>query len=104
MRMLVLALQAATPATPLPPIDFDLAEVARRPRRCSDASPNEIVVCGRRKDADRLRAIPGAAELDRREDAEIDLPGGMKGGAAVESASVGGFPSNRFMIRIRSPF
>ena len=104
MRMLVLALQAATPATPLPPIDFDLAEVVRRPKRCGDASSREIVVCARRRDADRLKPIPGAAELDRPEDAEIDLPGGMKGGAVAESASVGGFPSNRFMVRIRTPF
>ena len=102
MRILLLALQASTPATP--PIDFDLADVARRPTRCSDAPPNAIVVCGRRRDADRLKPIPGAAELDRPEDAEIDLPGGVKGGAVVESASVGGFPSNRFMIRIRKPF
>jgi len=104
MRILLLALQASTPATPLPPIDFDLADVARRPARCSDAPPNAIVVCGRRRDADRLKPIPGAAELDRPEDARIDLPGGWKGGAVVESASVGGFQSNRILIRITRPF
>ena len=103
MRMLLMALQAATPAAPLPPIDFDLAEVARRPRKCSDASPNEIVVCGRRRE-DRLKPIPGAAELDRPENMDLDLPGGWKGKARMEGGSVGGFPSNRVMIKIRRPF
>ena len=104
MRILLLALQASAPATPMAPIDFDLAEVARRPKRCSDASPNEIVVCARRGQGDRLKPIPGAAELDRPEDAAIDLPGGMKGSAVVESATVGGFQSNRVMVRIKMPF
>ena len=109
----LMALQTAPASAaqpPLAPIDFDLAEYARRQQAkggCgAGSSGGEIVVCGRR---------PGAGDYDLakwenifRENplvAEKDLGNGVTGRAYTEQVDFGnGFVSKRAMVGIKLPF
>jgi len=67
----------------------------------------DVVVCGRsRGDEYRLKPLPdryrpSAQAIPR---AQVPLAGGFKGAAETEQADVGGFPSNRIMLRLKRPF
>ena len=114
--VLILALQAAAPASPpaplVAPIDFDLARyrsgepgLALPGRDCA-AGGAAIVVCGRRRSG-------GAYPLEEMERlfaqgtlvAETGLVGAMRGRAYVESVEFpSGQVSNRVMVGIKLPF
>ena len=115
--ILIAALQAAAPAAPQPMarIDFDLADI--RPaevdglrldplRDCPRASPDEILVCGRRPRRDDY-PMEAMARLFAPQPivAEMRLGGDLTGRAFVDSVVLDrGAVSNRVMIGITLPF
>lgn len=96
--IVVVGLQAVSgpPALDLKPF--------RAPRPCRPSAPGEdIVVCARPGDEYRLKALPplaGGAALPK---AEVGV-GKAKVAAETEQGSVGGFPSNRIMLRLKRQF
>ena len=108
-----LALQAAPEAGRRPPIpsDFDLARVRPaegRPRRaCTGATPDEIVVCGRRRPGGDDYPLEEMARRyeDKPVIAEVDIGGGAKARAYVDSATMpDGTISKRAMVGVKLPF
>ena len=101
---ILITLQAAT-ATLGPATTFDLATV-KAPAGC-DASGSDIVVCGRSAtERSRLKdpmpqGIEAPPALPK---AEIGVIGKLRATTETESAGVGGFPSNRVMLRLKMPF
>jgi hypothetical protein len=99
MLHLLLTVQAATD---LPPRTIDL--LATPAPSCAASSADDVVVCGRR-DKDRYRIPPEYRTTDTREGlgrAETRI-GNARVGAVTEQVNVGGFPSNRIMLRIKVP-
>lgn len=83
---------------------FDLAAI-KPPAGC-DASSTDIVVCGRSEAArDRLKGAPQGIEAPPAlPKAEIGVIGTVRATAETEAVAVGGFPSNRVMLRLKAPF
>jgi hypothetical protein len=106
---LMLILQAAAPppvATPLRPIGFDLAALARR-ERCTGSEAADILVCGRRPEGGVGYPLEEMERRYRREPlvAETRLFGNVIGDVHVESAPLDrGAVSKRVMVRVRIPF
>jgi hypothetical protein len=101
MSLLVVALAQAVTSAPPEKIDLTL------PRPCETQKSNndEIVVCARRGDGFspyRInQPLPSQSETPK---AELQLADGVKAAAETESADVGGFPSNRVMVRLKIKF
>ena len=99
LLLVLLAFQSGPPDGPallLPP-------TLSAKRECrSDDVVDEVVVCGRPNDEFRLEPLPDRyqAGVPR---AEFALPGGAKAAAETEQGGVGGFPSNRVMLRLKIP-
>ena len=92
---LLLLLQAtAAPAT------YDTRAVTQACDR-APSGDDAIVVCGRR-DKERYR-IPALPPDDPRFGTAETRVGGARVGVGTERATVGGFPSNRVMAKIRIP-
>jgi hypothetical protein len=98
--LLLLAAQAAgsVPAEQIVP--------AAAPRCRARASANdEIVVCARRADGPspyRINQPPAAEEgLPK---AQMQIARGVSAAAETEQADVGGFPSNRLLVRFKIKF
>lgn len=99
---LLLALQSAPVAGPPLPIP----DKPRRVRDCpaGDSEYSEVVVCGRPdQDQYRLKPLPSRYADSTLPRAEVALGDG-KLAADVEQVGVGGFPSNRIMLRFKLPF
>jgi hypothetical protein len=83
---------------------IDLMPKAEPLRRCPPGRPGEIVVCATDQDEFRYQrefdvdAPPGIPE------AKISLGDGKTLSAETEQAGVGGFTSNRIMVRLRVGF
>lgn len=70
------------------------------------SASDEIVVCGRRSDQPnpyRLPILPPEQQQGF-PPADATLASGVNLGAVTEQANVGGFPSNRLMLRLRIKF
>lgn len=100
---IVLVLQAGGAASASP----TAAPIRVTPTCPAPTEGGDVVVCGR-VDRDRFRLAPlpdryqrSAAALPK---AEVPLLGRLKGAAETEQADVGGFPSNRVMLRLKLPF
>ena len=100
MIALMLAFQeapASAPRTEILQIDFDLAHPPAR-----SASPNDILVVGRRK-SQRLPPLP-----DHREDlfpqTQMDLFGGTAAIVGEAKPLLGGVTSNRIMLKWKMKF
>jgi hypothetical protein len=112
MLIVALALQAAAPPArqPIPSVrdldGFDLATAKHKDTgdACGADDPNgDIVVCARRKMLDiDISRMPDFAERPVR--ATVDLPGGAKAGVGTTARTVGGFPSNAIMGKVKIPF
>ncbi|MEJ8629818.1 hypothetical protein P0F65_08150 [Sphingomonas sp. I4] len=63
-----------------------------------------MVVCGRSADADRIGTVPDYSRPFTLPRARTDIPGVGTLSAETEQAGVGGFPSNRAMIRLKIPW
>jgi hypothetical protein len=94
-----LLLQAGATTLPIP---FDLATMKPAARPCATGSGGEIVVCARDEGSDRISVLPVAE--DPLPKAEIGLFGQVRGGVGTQQASVGGFPSQRIMVKVKVPF
>ena len=101
MLLIALLLQAGLDSG-APPPSFDLGKLPPRRGTCgADGAGGEIVVCARTGQGDRLEPV---AEID--EDppkAETGLFGKVRGGVAAEGGNVGGFQSNRVMVKVKVP-
>ena len=80
-------------------IDLTIAQPCQEAR--TDA---EVVVCAKRGDSPyRLRDVP-AAKRQALPEAKVTIAEGVTAGAETESAEVGGFQSNRMMVRFKLKF
>ena len=93
----IMAQAVAGPVLPMP----------RKPatgRHCPPSDTgDEVVVCGRSAEAERLRPIPDYGAKDGLPRAATDIAGVGTLSGEVEQAGVGGFPSNRAMMRLKIP-
>jgi hypothetical protein len=101
VTLLALALQAAT-AGPL----LERQRPTAPAPRCGTAGPDgEVVVCAAPQEAFRLRPLPDRYDADApalpRAETKI---GNATLAAEGEQAGVGGFVSNRAMMRLKVPF
>lgn len=74
------------------------------PQPCQQSETKEdVVVCAKRGESPyRLKAVP--APSSKQSKAELKIAEGVNAGAETESADVGGFTSNRFMLRLKVKF
>lgn len=96
------AVAQAAGSPPSEVIDLTLRPQCEAKRSASD----EIVVCGRRSDRPspyRLPVLPPEQQKGI-PTADTMLANGVNLGAVTEQANVGGFPSNRLMLRLRIKF
>lgn len=71
---------------------------------CAGKTGEEVVVCAKRGDSPyRLRDVP-PARRQALPAAQVKIADGVSAGAETESADVGGFASNRMMVRSSSSF
>jgi hypothetical protein len=103
-RKLSLLLAAMAQAvTSVPPEKIDLT--IRRPCEAQKSNDDEIVVCARRNDSLSPYRIyqppPRQSDIPK---AEMRLADGLSASAETENAEVGGFPSNRVMVRLKIKF
>ncbi|WP_294203896.1 hypothetical protein [uncultured Sphingomonas sp.] len=95
-----MALQAGAVAGPVLPAPRRAPTI----RRCPPSdSGDDVVVCGRSSDADRIGTIPDYSRPSTLPKARTGIPGVGTLSAEVEQAGVGGFSSNRAMIRLKIP-
>ena len=97
--LLLLAVQAvgSAPAEQIVP--------ATAPRCEARASNDEIVVCARRPDGSNHYRIKQAPAADPgASKAEVQIARGVSAAAETEQADVGGFPSNRLLVRLKIKF
>lgn len=75
------------------------------PQPCQQAKTGEeVVVCGKRGESPyRLREVL-PAKRQALPDAQVKIADGVSAGAETESVEVGGFPSNRLMLRFKMKF
>jgi len=116
LAFMVLVQAAAATATPAPPpglprIDFDLAryrpsEEGSGSCQGAGASPEEVVVCGRRRQNGAFPLAQWARVFASRPLlAEIGIAGNVRGDMHVESVAMDrGAVSNRVMLRVTLPF
>ena len=101
MALLFLAMLQATGSAPSEKVDLIVAQRCKAPTATSD----EIVVCARRGDGlspYRIKQAPPArSEIPK---AEVQLGDGLSASAETQSYDVGGFPSNRLMMRLKIKF
>ncbi|WP_336868243.1 hypothetical protein [Sphingomonas sanguinis] len=98
--VVLMALQAGAVAGPVLPAP----RRAPTARRCPPSdSGDDVVVCGRSSDADRIGTIPDYSRPFTLPKARTDIPGVGTLSAETEQAGVGGFSSNRAMIRLKIP-
>jgi hypothetical protein len=103
MAVLIAIQASATPADPRL-AGFDLAAI-KPPAGC-DAAGSDIVVCGRSEATRaRVKGVPQGVEAPPAlPKAEIGVIGALRATAETEAVGVGGFPSNRVMLRLKMPF
>ena len=96
--LLAAALQAAS-APPTETIELTVDQPCQEAR--TDA---EVVVCAKRGDSPyRLRDV-APAKGQALPDAQVKIADGVTAGAETENADVGGFQSNRLMVRFKLKF
>lgn len=96
--LLVLAAEASAPS------DFDLARLRTSTRACRQAGDDQIVVCATKAKPDERVQVLGSTDEAILPRAEIGLFGDVKAAVENEAADVGGFRSNRVMVRLKVPF
>lgn len=97
---MILLLAAALQTVPIQPsetIDFTI------PQPCDGKSSEEVIVCAKRGDSP-YRLKESAATGHKPAKAEMQIADGVTAGAETENVDVGGFPSNRLMLRFKMKF
>lgn len=101
---MLLALLLQPIAVPTSELDrFDLARVPAGRKSCGGSiSASDIVVCGE-PDQYRLPPLDLGDYAERPIRTQMDLGAG-KLGVGTDSTNVGGFQSNRVMVKLKLPF
>ena len=75
------------------------------PRQCQEAkSGEEVVVCANRSGESPYRLKQPAQKERGPAKAQVQVADGVTAGAETENVDVGGFPSNRLMLRLKMKF
>ena len=94
----LLSLQAAEPLT----------DLSRKilPERCRAATrrEDEVVVCGRRGQQSPYRIGPRSPTQPRLPDAQFRISDGVEAKLSAEQGEIGGIPTNRGMIMLKTKF
>ena len=98
--VVLIAVQAGAVAGPVLPVPRRAPAATRCP--VGDTG-DDVVVCARSAEEDRLPPIPDYSRPLSLPKARTDIPGVGTMSGEVEQAGVGGFPSNRAMIRLKIP-
>jgi hypothetical protein len=102
MSLLLAAVLQAAGASPPERVDLTI------PQSCAAQRPetDEVVVCAHRNGESpyRLTDVPEPAEGEALPKAEVQVAEGVSVGAETEKADVGGFDSNRAMVRLKVKF
>jgi hypothetical protein len=102
MSLLLAAVLQAAGASPPERVDLTI------PQSCAAQRPetDEVVVCANRNGESpyRLTDVPAPAEGEALPKAEVQVAEGVSVGAETEKADVGGFDSNRAMVRLKVKF
>jgi hypothetical protein len=101
MSLVLAAVLQAVSASPPERVDLTI----RQPCQLPEASADEIVVCANRNGENpyRLQEMP-PPEQAALPNAEVNVAEGVSVGAETEEADVGGFVSNRAMLRLKVKF
>ena len=99
MSLLLAVTQAITS---MAPERIDLT--VRTPCEIEQQSKDEIVVCAERESQESFRINQPQPKRAKPLRAEAQLAEGVGVSAETESANVGGFPSNRLMVRLKFKF
>ena len=100
MSLLFAAIAQAVTSAPPEKIDLTI----RQPCEAQKSNDDEIVVCGRKNGHSPYRISqppPRQSDLPK---AELQLSDGISAAAETENVDVGGFPSNRVMVRLKIKF
>jgi hypothetical protein len=101
LPVLLAALLQAAAAVPPEKVDLTIPQPCGA-RRSTDS---EIVVCGHRGDGSSpYRIAPSPPQGPAVPKAEMQVADGVKIAAEAENANVGGFPSDRFVLRLKVKF
>jgi hypothetical protein len=102
MSLLLAAMLQAVSASPPERVDLTI------PQPCQPAkeTDGEVVVCANRNGESpyRLRDVPAPAEGQTLPKAEVKVADGVGVAAEAEKVDVGGFNSNRAMVRLKVKF
>ena len=85
-------------------LDFDLARLPNRAADCRSSNGDQILVCAPKIVRDNRVTDLGSTNEAYLPKAEVKLFGDVKGAVENEAVAVGGFPSNRMMVRVKIPF
>ena len=95
-----LMLQAIA-STPPERVDLTVPQPCAADRSAED----EIIVCAERRDGlSPYRVKPAPAPQPEVPKAEVQLADGVSASAETEQVDVGGFPSNRMLVRFKIKF
>jgi len=102
MSLLLAALLQAISASPPERVDLTIP----KPCAAQRSETDEVVVCANRNGESpyRLIDVPEPVEGKTLPKAEVKVADGVAVGAETEKADVGGFNSNRMMVRLKVKF
>ena len=102
MSLLLAAMLQVVSASPPERVDLTIPQ----PCQPAKSGEGEVVVCASRDGESpyRLRDAPTPATQQALPDAQVQIADGVNAGAETESADVGGFVSNRAMLRLKIKF
>ncbi len=102
MSLLLAAMLQAVSASPPERVDLTIPQPCAAQRSETD----EVVVCANRNGESpyRLTEVPEPVEGEALPKAEVQVAQGVSAGAETEKADVGGFDSNRAMVRLKVKF
>ena len=102
--MAILLFMAALQAFAGPPAPVVPHAAPVAPTCPTSPDPDDVVVCAGDPDRFRLKPLPPRVAGPVLPKAETRVFGNAKVAAETEAASVGGFVSNRAMVRLKVPF
>ena len=100
MTLLSLVVAQAVSASPPERVDLTLPQ----PCGAESGDSGEVVVCANRNGEGPYRLKPAPPPQKALPDAQVKIAEGVSAAAETEAVDVGGFPSNRAMIRLKIKF
>lgn len=101
MSLLLAVMMQAVSASPPERVDLTISQ----PCQPTKSADGEVVVCANRNGDSpyRLRDAP-PAQQQALPDGQVQIADGLTGSAETENVDVGGFPSERLMLRLKVKF